>query len=212
MRPNDKRSLTSRLNALKSTSPKTEKGKQSAANNAIIHGAYAKDLILPGEDLTDFQRLLTTHLETWRPTNPVEEIFDTEMATTVWRLRRQAPAEACLIHVQIQRMSPALKVEFETVNSHFAYALAVASLQNHRDALSQIARQRRRLLHHYEKLCHQLITLRQLLPPTTPGPEVEPEVERIEKEQTPNKPKTQQQKNNRISRKGQSSKQQPVNY
>ncbi len=164
MHNDDKRKLTSRLNALKSTGPKTPDGKLRASANSLTHGAYAKNLILPGEELADFQSLLDTHFDTWNPTNPIEEIFVVEMATTLWSLSRQQPAESSLIHIQIQRMVPALNVEFKSINSHGLYGLAVAALHSHGSGLSQITRQSRRLLRHYENLRQQLLSLRQLFP------------------------------------------------
>ena len=168
---NDKRKLTSRLNALKSTGPKTPDGKLRSAANSRSHGAYAQNLILPGEELVDYQTLLDTHFDTWKPTNPIEEIFVVEMATTLWSLRRQHPAESSLIHIQIQRMAPALNVEFGSINSHGLYALAVAALHSQGSGLSQIARQGRRLQRQYKNLCQQLLALRQLFPPVTPEPD-----------------------------------------
>ena len=170
MRTDDKRKLTSRLNALKSTGPKTPEGKRRSAFNSVTHAGYVQEFILPGEELSDFQLLMDTHLSTWKPTNPIEETFVNEMVTTLWRLRRQAPAESSLIRIQIQRMSPMISVEFESVSSHSLYALAVAALQEHGDALNQIARQGRRLLAQYEKLTQQLLTMRQLFPPIAPKP------------------------------------------
>ncbi len=167
---NDKRKLTSRLNALKSTGPKTPEGKSRSATNSRTHGAYAQSLVLPGEEPADFQILLDTHLDTWKPTNPIEDIFVMEMATTLWSLRRQAPAESSLIRIQIQRMRPALEVEFETVSAGGLYALAVTALHSHGNGLSQIIRQGRRLLRQYESLTQQLLSMRQLFPPVTPDP------------------------------------------
>ncbi len=170
MRSDDKRKLTSRLNALKSTGPKTPVGKFNAAANSRTHGAYAKSLILPGEELADLQLLIDDHRKAWNPTGPIEELLVNEMASTLWRLRRQAPAETAMIHIQIQRMDGALEMEFGTLNANGAYALSVAALHGHSDALSQIQRQGRRLLHQYNQLCRQLQELRQLLPPTAPDP------------------------------------------
>ncbi len=169
MRTDDKRKETSRLNALKSTGPKTPEGKRRSAFNSVTHGAYARILILPGEELTEFEELIRVHLETWKPINMIEDILVTEMATTLWRLRRQAPAETSLIDIQIQRMT-CNEVEFTSLNAHGAYAIAVASLQSQSDALSQIARQGRRLLHQYQQLRQEILTTRQLFPPVAPDP------------------------------------------
>ncbi len=99
MRTDDKRKGTSRLNALKSTGPKTPEGKRRSAFNSTTHGAYARNLMLPGEKLTEFEELIKVHLDTWKPTNLIEDILVTEMTSTLWRLRRQAPAEASLIDI-----------------------------------------------------------------------------------------------------------------
>ncbi len=186
MTTDDKRKETSRLNALKSTGPKTPEGKRRSAFNSTTHGAYARNLILPGERLPEFEELIKVHLETWKPTNLIEDILVTEMATTLWRLRRQAPAEASLIDIQIQRMT-CNELEFTSLNAHGAYGLAVAGLQSHSDALSQIARQGRRLLSLYQQLRQEILTNRQLFPPSAPEPpdlhpqsDPEPQMEPIE--------------------------------
>ncbi len=169
MRTDDKRKETSRLNALKSTGPKTPEGKRRSAFNSTTHGAYARNLILPGERLPEFEELIKVHLETWKPTNLIEDILVTEMATTLWRLRRQAPAEASLIDIQIQRMT-CNELEFTSLNAHGAYGLAVAGLLGHSDAINQIARQGRRLLSLYQQLRQEILTNRQLFPPSAPEP------------------------------------------
>ncbi len=109
------------------------------------------------------------HLETWKPTNLIEDLLVTEMASTLWRLRRQAPAEASLIDIQIQRMT-CNELEFTSLNAHGAYGLAVAGLLGHGDALNQIARQGRRLLSLYQQLRQEILTNRQLFPPSAPEP------------------------------------------
>ncbi len=167
---NDKRRETSRLNALKSTGPKSPEGKQRSATNALTHGAYAQLIITQGEEPTEFQAIIDHLLDIWKPTNPVEELFVKEMATTLWRLQRQAPAESNLVTIQIQRMSSSLEVEFNEITSHALYALAVDALLSQGTALTQIARQGRRLLGQYEKLIQQLLNLRQMFPPTAPQP------------------------------------------
>ena len=186
MTTDDKRKQTSRLNALKSTGPKTPEGKRRSAFNSTTHGAYARNLMLPGEVLAEFEELIKVHLETWKPTNLIEDILVTEMASTLWRLRRQAPAEASLIDIQIQRMT-CNELEFASLNAHGAYGIAVAGLLGHSDALNQIARQGRRLLSQYQQLRQEILTNRKLFPPSAPQPpdqhpqsDAEPQMEPIE--------------------------------
>ena len=181
MTTDDKRKQTSRLNALKSTGPKTPEGKRRPAFNAVTHAAYVQELILPGEELPQFQLLLDAHLQTWKPTNPIEDTFVFEMASTLWRLRRQAPAESSLISIQMKRMEREIIRDFATVSPSAVYILAVVALQENGDALNQISRQGRRLLSQYEKLTQQLLTMRQLFPPVAPeAPDFEPQNEGVE--------------------------------
>ena len=181
MRTDDKRKQTSRLNALKSTGPKTPEGKRRSAFNAVTHAAYVQELILPGEELPQFQLILDTHLDNWKPTNPIEDTFVFEMASTLWRLRRQAPAESSLISIQMKRMEREIIRDFATVSPSAVYALAVVALQENGDALNQISRQGRRLLSQYEKLTQQLLNMRQLFPPVAPeAPDLEPQNEGVE--------------------------------
>ncbi len=81
MRTDDKRKQPSRLNALKSTGPKTPEGKRRSGFNSTTHNAYARNLMLPGEERAEFEELIKGH-ETWKPTNWIENILVTEMATT----------------------------------------------------------------------------------------------------------------------------------
>ena len=92
------------------------------------------------------------------------------MASTLWRLRRQAPAESSLISIQMKRMEREIIRDFATVSPSAVYVLAVAALHENGDALNQISRQGRRLLSQYEKLTQQLLTMRQLFPPGAPDP------------------------------------------
>ena len=129
MRKIDKRSLTSRQNAKKCGGPKTVPGKPASCLNAITHAAYADTLILPSENLQDYQRLVRNHFQMWKPQNPIEESFVSQMATTLWRLQRMAPAQSNMIRVQIARMAEAIHAEFATTNAVGLYALAVDEIK-----------------------------------------------------------------------------------
>ena len=129
---------------------------------------------------TDDKRKQTSRRK-WKPTNPIEDTFVFEMASTLWRLHRQAPAESAMISIQTQTMAHQINKEFATDSPSATYALAVVAPQEHGDALNQNSRQGRRLLSQYEKLKQQLITMRQLCPPVAPvAPNFEPQNESAE--------------------------------
>ena len=53
----DKQIAANRLNAQKSTGPKTPEGRAAVRLNAIKHGLTAQSLVLPGENPEDFDEL-----------------------------------------------------------------------------------------------------------------------------------------------------------
>jgi len=86
-------SEANRRNALKSTGPKSKKGKGRARLNALKHGLRAKDIVLPSEDGREFdglRRALITELE---PEGSLEEQLAERIVVCLWRLRRVYPIE-----------------------------------------------------------------------------------------------------------------------
>jgi hypothetical protein len=56
--------------------------------NAVIHGAFAKTAILPGEDPAEFEELHSALIEEWVPVGPTEEDAVLSIAKGIWRKRR----------------------------------------------------------------------------------------------------------------------------
>ena len=84
----------SRRNALKSTGPRTERGKERSRLNALRHGLRAKHLVARGEDFADFGRFSAELRATFKPADPFEEQLVEDIAMTSWRLRRLWKTEA----------------------------------------------------------------------------------------------------------------------
>src|SRR5215831_1561755 len=91
-----------RLNAKKSTGPKTEEGKQKASRNAIKHGFLAQ--LVPAEQ-TDFHQMLDGLIECLHPTDQMQSLLVEQIALAYLRLRRLLRTErdaAFLPHLQEQ--------------------------------------------------------------------------------------------------------------
>ena len=54
----------------------------------VKHGAFAKMVILPGEDRQEFEELHSALIEEWAPVGPTEEDAVLSIAKGVWRKRR----------------------------------------------------------------------------------------------------------------------------
>ncbi len=73
-----------RLNAQKSTGPKTEAGKAKACLNRTSHGFTGALRCLPHEDPAEFDALLSDLLQQFQPANSYEQILVEKMAHNQW--------------------------------------------------------------------------------------------------------------------------------
>lgn len=81
-----------RKNALKSTGPKTPKGKQTVKWNALKHGLLSKELVIRSgdgkENAADFQAVASALHDDLQPVGILEEMLVEKIAVCYWRLRR----------------------------------------------------------------------------------------------------------------------------
>jgi hypothetical protein len=62
--------------------------KPGGKNNALKHGAYAQELILPGESEKEFEELLESLVAEWAPNGVSEEQTILDLAKYMWAKRR----------------------------------------------------------------------------------------------------------------------------
>src|SRR5437868_5032541 len=86
-----------RLNALKSTGPKTPEGKAAVRLNSLRHGLRARSVILPGEKREEFQLLCDDLEAEWQPQTRTEQFYIEQMAVSQWKLRRMEIGEVSLL-------------------------------------------------------------------------------------------------------------------
>lgn len=83
-----RRSLSNRLNAQKSTGPKTPDGKAVVALNRLTHGLRAEHLILPGESAEEFENFRARLLQAVPPQDDLQVILAEQIVEAAWKLRR----------------------------------------------------------------------------------------------------------------------------
>ena len=62
--------------------------KRGSKNNAVKHGAYAKGLILPDENVDEFIELVDALMEEWKPVGYLEEETVMSSGQCIWLKRR----------------------------------------------------------------------------------------------------------------------------
>jgi hypothetical protein len=90
----DKQTAANRLNAQKSTGPKTPEGRAAVRLNGVKHGLTAETIVLKGESESDFTGLLDSLEVEHDPATPTEEALVVQLAMATWRLRRLYHVEA----------------------------------------------------------------------------------------------------------------------
>lgn len=94
-----------RENALRSTGPRTERGKRTASRNAITHGFFAREVVIRaengGESLEEFQTLLGSLYESYKPVGVAEELLVQTIANCWWKKARVLRAENGEIQKQL---------------------------------------------------------------------------------------------------------------
>jgi hypothetical protein len=109
-----------RQNALKSTGPKTPRGKAYSRRNAIKHGLFARlsmDFFLLGENSREYDELLADLCNDYQPVGRAEK-FEVECITLcLWRLKRAARYETATTKVAMRDLA---RREIERQESHCA--------------------------------------------------------------------------------------------
>src|ERR1700686_1622936 len=100
----DKQTAANRLNAQKSTGPKTREGRAAVRLNGVTHGLTAETIVLKGESEADFTNLLGSLEAEHDPGTPTEEALVVQLAMATWRLRRLYHQEAGFYTCQLQSL------------------------------------------------------------------------------------------------------------
>jgi len=103
------------INAQKSTGPVTENGKITVAKNALKHGLFCQQLVLPHENNEDFSALLKNLESSLGPINVLEQSLVERIAVTLWRQARLVRAETAQIQLNSQPSTVASEVN-RTIN------------------------------------------------------------------------------------------------
>jgi hypothetical protein len=80
--------IANRLNALRSTGPRTEEGKAVASQNSVKHGLLAESDVISSENQADFDLYRQQLLDELSPVSPMESILAERIVTLSWRLKR----------------------------------------------------------------------------------------------------------------------------
>ena len=88
-----------RRNALRSTGPRTDEGKQRSRLNAIRHGLTAETVVGSVEDAEDYKAFQAAVIADYDVQTTVARELVLRLASLLWRLRRANAIEADLFEI-----------------------------------------------------------------------------------------------------------------
>ncbi len=152
----DKQTAANRLNAKKSTGPRTPEGRAAVRLNGVTHGLTAKTLVLKGESEDDFKALFEALEAEHQPTTPTEETLVADLAMATWRRRRLYNMEAGFYSVRMKN-----EAAYAAPQNLDDSGLLGKVASNSGDTMALIGRQEARLERTYFKALHELQRLRE---------------------------------------------------
>ena len=147
------RAAINKANALKSTGPRTESGKQRSSLNALRHGLTGQTVVLPTEDLSAYQRHSQSFLDDLRPKGAIETQLVQSLIDTSWRINRAAAVETNLFSLGITEMEDRVPASHADAQAALAMALA---FREHNRAFANISNYAQRLARQFERTLVQL--------------------------------------------------------
>jgi hypothetical protein len=93
-----------RRNALKSTGPRTDAGKEVSRRNAVRHGLTAETVIGALEDAEDYRAFEAAITADYDAQSAVERELVLRLASILWRLRRATTMETGLFEIQAEHL------------------------------------------------------------------------------------------------------------
>jgi hypothetical protein len=131
-----------RRNALKSTGPRTEAGKQASRCNAVRHGLTAETVIAALEDAEDYKAFEGAITADYDAQSAVERELVLRLASVLWRLRRATSMETGLFEIQAQHLRdyrqnrPLLSASGDVIQALFRRPDSVNADEASQDSLS----------------------------------------------------------------------------
>ena len=113
----EKKLAANRLNAQKSTGPKTDEGKAKSARNATTHGLFCRDVVVQGEDDDEFAHFRDKFRKSLKPRDTIEDAVVDRIVIAQWKLRRIYAAEKELFERK-QRLSDYSAEEFDRLSRY----------------------------------------------------------------------------------------------
>lgn len=139
------KAAANRLNAQKSTGPRTAEGKAAASRNAVTHGIFCKDLLVGDEDPAKLEAFQHGVCQRMKPRDAVEAQVVEQYLHCAWRLKRLRRTELWLYQDKVQVLKQQMGPQAGTDQRPPADQVVFRALQKNPDSLEKLARYEHRM-------------------------------------------------------------------
>ena len=170
----ERKKEAARLNGAKSRGPVTAEGKARSSQNAVTHGLLSNTILLPGESEQQFQQLLDSLIQTYRPETDAEAKLVEQISAVTWFQLRLLGIETETLATRIELQAQVLDAHVADLSPSRRIALAYAELADTSRVPANLDRHSTRLGRQLDRLQNQLIRLQALRPqPDDSAPEAD---------------------------------------
>ena len=149
------RTAANRLNALKSTGPRTPEGKAKSALNALKHGLCSTAALLSNESEDLFNAHREGYIAHFAPTGTVQLDLVDQIVAASWRLRRALAMETAAYEREMVRRAP----ECEDFTEDVRLFTAIQSLTDNSRFPAHLSRYESRIHRMYHRAMDTLTQL-----------------------------------------------------
>jgi hypothetical protein len=132
------RAEINRANSQHSTGPRTAEGKARASMNALKHGMFAGEVVLPGEDPQAFQQLTDSYARECRAETSEELSIVHDIVSARWRARRISARETALTILTTEQQRAAVEKMFDADDGSITALAQAAGLQANARLFNQL--------------------------------------------------------------------------
>ena len=129
-----------RLNAQRSTGPRTEAGKAASRFNALKFGAEARSLVLPSEDPAELALLAIEYHQQFNPVGPLEDYLVQTLVQADWMRRRYTLVESLIVQSRIASSDQTTLDAFTCPAAQQIFRRLAAEGRNYFRALKELRR------------------------------------------------------------------------
>jgi hypothetical protein len=167
-------------NGAKAAGSKSPEGIQKSSLNALRHGLFAQTLVLTNESQPQFNQMLQSYIDRFKPADEVEMNLVDEMVAARWRQQRTWMIQTATLELQMDKQEQQIEETMLMCTEPTRIGIAFTTMANDEKTLELLIRYETTFSRMHDramKALQRLQTERRQARESEPEPVVEPDVQ-----------------------------------